>query len=102
MTETLGLLRVVAVTAANIGARKAAAGLLTRLRSLQRDLTSRHQPTAVTPAALSAGAGRSSSGVVLPSFRAQLLDELALALLHHPSPTSSPHPASAPVSTGSW
>ncbi|MDT0616090.1 transposase [Streptomyces sp. DSM 40712] len=39
MTDTLGLLVVVAVTAANIGDRDAAAGLLMRLRRLHRDLT---------------------------------------------------------------
>ncbi|WP_328974895.1 IS5 family transposase [Streptomyces canus] len=39
VTDTLGLLLVVAVTAANIGDRDAAAGLLTRLRRLHRDLT---------------------------------------------------------------
>ncbi|KPI17662.1 hypothetical protein OK074_1683 [Actinobacteria bacterium OK074] len=38
MTDTLGLLLVVAVTAANIGDRDAAAGLLTRLRRLHRDI----------------------------------------------------------------
>ncbi|WP_280859176.1 hypothetical protein [Streptomyces sp. SAI-144] len=35
MTGTLGLLLVVAVTAANIGERDAAAGLLRRLRRLR-------------------------------------------------------------------
>ncbi|WNF01369.1 IS5 family transposase [Streptomyces luomodiensis] len=39
VTDTLGLLLVVAVTAANIGDRDAAAGLLTRLRRLHRDIT---------------------------------------------------------------
>ena len=39
MTDTLGLLLVVAVTAANIGDRDAAAGLLRRLRRLHRDIT---------------------------------------------------------------
>jgi transposase len=38
-TDTLGLLLVVAVTAANIGDRDAAAGLLRRLRRLHRDIT---------------------------------------------------------------
>ncbi|MHA5053277.1 transposase [Streptomyces sp. SD15] len=39
VTDTLGLLLVVTVTAANIGDRDAAAGLLRRLRRLHRDLT---------------------------------------------------------------
>ncbi|MER5540632.1 IS5 family transposase [Streptomyces mirabilis] len=39
VTDTLGLLLVVAVTAANIGDRDAAAGLLTQLRRLDRDIT---------------------------------------------------------------
>ncbi|MGW8356873.1 IS5 family transposase [Streptomyces wedmorensis] len=39
VTDCLGLLLVVAVTAANIGDRDAAAGLLTRLRRLHRDIT---------------------------------------------------------------
>ncbi|WP_248863185.1 transposase [Streptomyces halobius] len=39
MTDCLGLLLVVAVTAANIGDRDAALGLLTRLRRLHRDIT---------------------------------------------------------------
>ncbi|WP_457473114.1 transposase [Streptomyces sp. TE4109] len=39
MTDTLGLLLVAAVTAANIGDRDAAAGLLARLRRLHRDIT---------------------------------------------------------------
>lgn len=39
VTDTLGLLLVVAVTAANIGVRDAAAGLLARLRALHRDIT---------------------------------------------------------------
>ncbi|MEU2135460.1 IS5 family transposase [Streptomyces sp. NPDC018352] len=39
VTDTLGLLLVVAVTAANIGDRDAAAGLLMRLRRLHRDIT---------------------------------------------------------------
>ena len=39
MSVTLGLLLVVAVTAANIGARAAAAGLRRRLRRLHRDIT---------------------------------------------------------------
>ncbi|MEX1651790.1 transposase [Streptomyces pseudovenezuelae] len=39
MTDTLGLLLVVAVTAANIGDRDAAAGLLRRLRRLHRAIT---------------------------------------------------------------
>ena len=39
MTDCLGLLLVVAVTAANIGDRDAATGLLTRLRRLHRDIT---------------------------------------------------------------
>ncbi|MEU6557427.1 transposase [Streptomyces sp. NPDC046915] len=39
MTDTLGLLLVVTLTAANIGDRDAAAGLLTRLRRLHRDIT---------------------------------------------------------------
>ncbi|WP_329193629.1 IS5 family transposase [Streptomyces sp. NBC_01435] len=39
VTDTLGLLLVVAVTAANIGDRDAAAGLLARLRRLHRDIT---------------------------------------------------------------
>ncbi|EST36828.1 transposase [Streptomyces roseochromogenus] len=39
VTDTLGLLLVVAVTAANIGDRDAAAGLLRRLRRLHRDIT---------------------------------------------------------------
>ncbi|MET7481230.1 IS5 family transposase [Streptomyces sp. NPDC005648] len=39
VTDTLGLLLVVAVTAANVGDRDAAAGLLTRLRRLHRDIT---------------------------------------------------------------
>ncbi len=38
VTDCLGLLLVVAVTAANIGDREAAAGLLTRLRALRRDI----------------------------------------------------------------
>ncbi|MGX1854412.1 transposase [Streptomyces sp. NPDC055299] len=39
VTDCPGLLLVVAVTAANIGDRDAAAGLLTRLRRLHRDIT---------------------------------------------------------------
>ncbi len=39
VTDTLGLLLAVAVTAANIGARDAAAGLLIRLRRPHRDIT---------------------------------------------------------------
>ncbi|WP_405849017.1 transposase [Streptomyces sp. NBC_01518] len=39
VTDTLGLLLVACVTAANIGDRDAAAGLLTRLRRLHRDIT---------------------------------------------------------------
>ncbi|WP_328433058.1 transposase [Streptomyces sp. NBC_00425] len=39
VTGCLGLLLVVAVTAANIGDRDAAVGLLTRLRRLHRDIT---------------------------------------------------------------
>ncbi|MEU9455390.1 IS5 family transposase [Streptomyces sp. NPDC048277] len=39
VTDTLGLLLVVAVTAANIADRDAAAGLLERLRRLHRDIT---------------------------------------------------------------
>ncbi|WP_432190338.1 transposase [Streptomyces sp. Tue6028] len=39
VTDTLGLLMVVAVTAANIGDRDATVGLLTRLRRLHRDIT---------------------------------------------------------------
>ncbi|MGP8304479.1 IS5 family transposase [Streptomyces inhibens] len=39
VTDCLGLLLVVAVTAANIGDRDAAVGLLTRLRRLHRDIT---------------------------------------------------------------
>lgn len=39
VTDTLGLLLAVAVTAANIGDRDAATGLLPRLRRLHRDLT---------------------------------------------------------------
>ncbi|MFK4213418.1 IS5 family transposase [Streptomyces sp. NPDC030920] len=39
VTDTLGLLLVVAVTAANIGDRDAAAGLPARLRRLHRDIT---------------------------------------------------------------
>ncbi|MCX4461232.1 IS5 family transposase [Streptomyces sp. NBC_01728] len=39
VTDTLGLLLVVAVTAANIGDRDAAAGLLQRLHRLHRDIT---------------------------------------------------------------
>ncbi|MGW4823532.1 transposase, partial [Streptomyces sp. NPDC004227] len=39
VTDTLGLLLVVAVTAANIGDRDAAVGLLRRLRRLHRDIT---------------------------------------------------------------
>ncbi|MER5619159.1 IS5 family transposase [Streptomyces sp. NPDC002215] len=39
VTDTLGLLLVVAVTAANIGDRDAAADLLMRLRRLHRDIT---------------------------------------------------------------
>lgn len=39
VTDTLGLLLAVAVTAANIGDRDAAAGLLRRLRRLHRDTT---------------------------------------------------------------
>ncbi|MET8748429.1 IS5 family transposase [Streptomyces sp. NPDC004728] len=39
VTDTLGLLLAVAVTAANIGDRDAAAGLLARLRRLHRDIT---------------------------------------------------------------
>ncbi|WP_328785244.1 IS5 family transposase [Streptomyces canus] len=39
VTDCLGLLLVIAVTAANIGDRDAARGLLTRLRRLHRDIT---------------------------------------------------------------
>ncbi|MFF9869923.1 transposase [Streptomyces sp. NPDC013953] len=39
VTDTLGLLLVVAVTAADIGDRDAAAGLLMRLRRLHRDIS---------------------------------------------------------------
>ncbi|MFD9522170.1 transposase [Streptomyces sp. NPDC059979] len=39
VTDTLGLLLAVAVTAANIGDRDAPAGLLMRLRRLHRDIT---------------------------------------------------------------
>ncbi|MGW6982324.1 IS5 family transposase [Streptomyces sp. NPDC054932] len=39
VTDTLGLLLAVAVTAANIGDRDAAVGLLSRLRRLHRDIT---------------------------------------------------------------
>ncbi|MEU9377808.1 transposase [Streptomyces sp. NPDC048255] len=39
VTNTLGLLLAVAVTAANIGDRDAAVGLLSRLRRLHRDIT---------------------------------------------------------------
>ncbi|MEU1226234.1 IS5 family transposase [Streptomyces sp. NPDC005828] len=39
VTDTLGLLLVVAVTASNIGDRGAAAGLLMRLRRMHRDIT---------------------------------------------------------------
>ncbi|MFJ9682387.1 transposase [Streptomyces sp. NPDC101194] len=39
LTDTLGLLLVVTVTAANIGDRDAASGLLQRLRRLHRDIT---------------------------------------------------------------
>ncbi|MFG2174745.1 transposase [Streptomyces niveus] len=39
MTDTLGLLLVVSVAAANIGDRDAATGLLQRLRRLHRDIT---------------------------------------------------------------
>ncbi|MFJ9590403.1 transposase [Streptomyces acidicola] len=39
MTDALGLLLVVAVTAASIGDRDAAAGLLMRLRRMHRDIT---------------------------------------------------------------
>ena len=39
VTDTLGLLLAVCVTAANIGDRDAATGLLTRLRRLHRDIT---------------------------------------------------------------
>ncbi|MER5603511.1 IS5 family transposase [Streptomyces sp. NPDC002265] len=39
VTDTLGLLLVVTVTAANIGDRDGAAGLLARLRALHRDIT---------------------------------------------------------------
>ncbi len=39
VTDTLGLLLVVAVTAANIGDRDAAVGLLSRLHRLHRDIT---------------------------------------------------------------
>jgi transposase len=38
VTDCLGLLLVVAVTAANIGGREAALGLLTRLRAVHRDI----------------------------------------------------------------
>ncbi|WP_200309306.1 transposase, partial [Streptomyces adelaidensis] len=38
VTDCLGLLLVVAVTAANVGDRDAAVGLLTRLRRLHRDV----------------------------------------------------------------
>ncbi|MEU8893958.1 transposase [Streptomyces sp. NPDC048442] len=38
MTDCLGLLLVVAVTAANVGDREAATGLLGRLRELHRDI----------------------------------------------------------------
>ncbi|MDX3696601.1 hypothetical protein PV726_41355 [Streptomyces europaeiscabiei] len=39
MTDCLGLLLVVAVTAENIGDRDAATGLLARLRRLHRDIS---------------------------------------------------------------
>lgn len=39
VTDTLGLLLIVAVTAANIGDRDAATGLLQQLRRLHRDIT---------------------------------------------------------------
>ncbi|MFE2237610.1 transposase [Streptomyces sp. NPDC059442] len=38
VTDSLGLLLVVAVTAANVGDREAATGPLTRLRELRRDI----------------------------------------------------------------
>ncbi|MGW1609823.1 IS5 family transposase [Streptomyces sp. NPDC002285] len=56
VTDTLGLLLVVCVTAANIGDRDAATGLLQRLRRLHRDITL-VWPTAATPAPSSTGAG---------------------------------------------
>ena len=59
VTDTLGLLLVVAVTAANVGDRDAAAGLLMRLRRLHRDITL-VWADAATPAASSAGAGTNS------------------------------------------
>ncbi|MFD3730976.1 transposase [Streptomyces sp. NPDC058632] len=40
VTDTLGMLLAVCVTAANIGGRDAAAGLLRRPRRLHRDITS--------------------------------------------------------------
>ncbi|MDX3233180.1 IS5 family transposase [Streptomyces sp. ME19-01-6] len=39
VTDTLGMLLVVAVTAANVGDREAAGGLLARLRNLHREIT---------------------------------------------------------------
>ncbi|MER5373381.1 hypothetical protein [Streptomyces sp. NPDC002553] len=60
MTDTLGLLLVVAVTAANIGDRDAAAGLLTRGCAACTATSPSSGPTAATPAASSAGAGTNS------------------------------------------
>ncbi|MGW0034504.1 hypothetical protein ACWDXD_32385 [Streptomyces sp. NPDC003314] len=44
MTDTLGLLLVVAVTASDIDDRDAATGLLRRLRRLHRDVMGRRRP----------------------------------------------------------
>nr|WP_272927453.1 IS5 family transposase [Streptomyces sp. MnatMP-M77] len=60
VTDTLGLLLAVAVTAANVGDRDAAVPLLRRLRTLHREITLVWL-TAVTPAPLSTGAVRNSA-----------------------------------------
>ncbi|MEV7570542.1 transposase [Streptomyces tanashiensis] len=60
VTDTLCLLLDVAVTAANVGDRDAAGGLLIRLRALCTASSPSCGPTAATPAAVSAGAGTSS------------------------------------------
>ncbi|MFF3990608.1 transposase [Streptomyces sp. NPDC001797] len=64
VTDTLGLVLVVCVTAANIGDRDAAVGLLRRLRRLRRAITlvwagAGHTAQAPSPAALRAAAARS-------------------------------------------
>ncbi|MEU0255478.1 transposase [Streptomyces sp. NPDC006184] len=59
MTDTFGLLLVVVVTAANIGDRDAATGLLGRVRRLHRDITLVWADGGYT-CDLSTGAGRNS------------------------------------------